>query len=112
MNQRIVKIKNHLVENKVAYFTGAGGIVIGAAVGVFVCGNPTVVDSQKLNAVINWKSPMTKISQITLELPARGHRGNILFCNETHKFFQVREKPLEQWELIQVLFLHISMENI
>ncbi len=38
MNQRIEKIKNHLTENKITYFVGAGCAVIGGAVMVIVIG--------------------------------------------------------------------------
>ncbi len=60
MHKRIEKIKDHFSVNKDRYITGAGCLVVGAAVGIFVCGTTKIVDSQNLNAIINWKSPMTR----------------------------------------------------
>ncbi len=81
MNARIVKVKNHLKENRVTYFVGAGCTVVGVAVGVIVFGNGVqIVDSLKL---INWKSPHT--SQTVLI--RQGHPGYIVRCKETGALF-------------------------
>ncbi len=83
MNQRIVKIKNHLVENKVAYFTGAGSLAVGV-VGTLAFTQRVAVSQQAKNvALMIWK-PTQLLEQTTIvQLPARGNRGIVVVRDKT-----------------------------
>ncbi len=87
MNQRIVKIKNHLVENKVAYFTGAGSLAVGV-VGTLAFTQRVAISQQAQNiALLNWK-PFNFLHQTTIvQLPARGHRGIVLINEKTFDIY-------------------------
>ncbi len=81
MNERIEKIKNHLRENKITYFVGIGGVIVGGF-GVWAISQKVEIDiSQK--AFLNWKSKIIQEQKININLLARGHRGNIVQCDQT-----------------------------
>ncbi len=75
MSERIEKIKNHFKENKITYFVGVGGIVVGGLSALALSQNTGIkqtVDSWKFT-LFTWK-PST-INNISADLTRRGHPG-------------------------------------
>lgn len=87
MNDRLVKIKNHLKKNKVAYITGTTCLVTGV-VGTLAFTQRVSVSQQAKNvALLNWK-PFNHLEQTTIiQLPARGHRGLVIINDKTNVIY-------------------------
>jgi hypothetical protein len=86
VRDRINKIKNHFKENKTTYLA-CGGTAVVAVVGTIVAmsamsdkgsGNA----SQKIGN-LNWHPIQVLDNTVTYQMPARGHRGNMIVDNET-----------------------------
>ncbi len=85
MSDRIDKIKAHLREHKVVYLASGASFIVGGLTVWAISQKVEINISQK--AFLNWKSKITQEQNISINMPARGHRGNMVFCNETKKFF-------------------------
>ncbi len=87
MNARIAKVKNHLKENKAAYFAGAGSLAVGV-LGTLAFTQKVAISQQAQNiALLNWK-PFNFLQQTTIvQLPARGHRGLIIVNDNTRDVY-------------------------
>jgi hypothetical protein len=83
---RIEKIKNHLKKHKTTYITGGVCLVVGTAVGVVLSATKVSVGSGQNNYQVGllnyWFNHST-----TIDMPATGNRGEIVFCEETKQLF-------------------------
>jgi hypothetical protein len=82
MNEKIEKIKKHIVENKLVYILGAGAFAAGTGVGLTI-GIRQIVVTDVAN--VKWHSPT--INNIIASVERRGHPGNVIRCNETGEIF-------------------------
>ncbi len=103
MSERIDKIKAHLKENKITYFVGAGGVVVGGLSMLALGQNSEIkqtVDSWKFT-LFTWK-PST-INNISADLIRRGHPGLAVMCKETKNNGQAL--TMLRWKMALVLLL-------
>lgn len=79
-NERIHKIKDHLLECKIMYITGAVCLAVGVVGSLFLTKEMRITG---IIIVIGKNNTLTKTTVLT----RRGHPGNILRCNETGELF-------------------------
>jgi hypothetical protein len=83
--QKIDVVKHHFIENRKVY------IAIGVTTVVAVAGTyfsmksheVKVVQKASQNALVNWKPTIHQEQYVTVELPARGHRGFAILNDDT-----------------------------
>ena len=85
--RRLDRVKDHVRENKKTYISTSIAVVTTAVVTLIVVNakNESVkltIDSWK---PVQYKSP--HVSQNVVEVPARGHRGNVIYCPELKRFW-------------------------
>jgi hypothetical protein len=87
-NQKFQNIKNHLKNNKTVYITGAICLVVGAA-GTLLYSQKVVASSQEAKniALVNWKTLTFQQQTTIVELPSRGHRGNVILNDKTGRVY-------------------------
>ena len=92
-NEKIEKAKNHFKENKKVYVAiGVTAVVVGT--GMFLgmkSREVKIVQKASQKALVNWKPTIHQEQFVTVELPARGHRG----------FTIIDEKTLQAWGSIK-----------
>jgi hypothetical protein len=112
---RIEKIKNHLKKHKTTYITGGVCLVVGTAVGVVLSATKVSVGSGQNNYQVGllnyWFNHST-----TIDMPATGNRGEIVFCEETKQLFPsiraaAKALDISQGNLSQHLRGHQSQVN-
>jgi hypothetical protein len=83
MKEKIVAVKNHVVEHKAAYISGAICFVAGAAGATVVLANGIVLIDAFNPQILSYKPIHTHVSETTVINPIRGHRGNKIYCDQT-----------------------------
>lgn len=93
----VKKIKIHLHENKKVYIGTAVGIAVGAAGALILKKSYDVKVAQQATqaALVNWKPTILQEQHITVELPARGHRGDVIFDTTNKKLYASRNAAAE-----------------
>jgi len=84
------KIHQHVDKHKVAYVAGASGLgclVIGGTAGNIFGKKVAVSAIAKNTALVNWKPIASVVQETVVQMPARGHRGNVIWCNELKRAF-------------------------
>jgi DNA endonuclease I-HmuI-like, NUMOD-like domain len=77
-------VKDHVSRHKEAYITGGFCLVVGVIIGAETYHKVSVSQKSQNIGLLNWKT-FTHMEQntIVLEVPARGHRGNVLVDENT-----------------------------
>ncbi len=89
---RVQKVKQHVRNNKTTYIVGASCLAVGAACS-FVYFRSSLVPEviiapvQKNIALAQYKPSNHLTQQVTIELPARGHRRNVIVNDNTGEIF-------------------------
>lgn len=93
------KVKAHVVAHKTAYAVGmssAGCLIVGGVFGVTLGKKVDVTAIAKNTAVVNWKSSASVVQETIVQMPARGHRGNVTWCNELKRAFPSRNAAAKE----------------
>jgi hypothetical protein len=86
MGQKIEKVKTHFRENKKTYIACGGTAVVavvGTLVAVIAASDKGQVNTSQKIGNLNWNATQILDNTVTYQMPARGHRGNVIVDNET-----------------------------
>jgi hypothetical protein len=106
-------VKDHVSRHKEAYITGGLCLVVGVIIGAETYHKVSVSQKAQNIALLNWKT-FTHMEQNTviIEVPARGHRGDVVVCNETGQIFPSQREAAKKLGINQGnLCSHLSGKN-
>jgi hypothetical protein len=84
------KVKAHVQSHKMAYTVGASGagcLLVGGVFGTKFGKKVDVTAVAKNTALVNWNASARVVQETVVQMPARGHRGNVIWCNELKRAF-------------------------
>lgn len=89
-HESVRSAKQHVEKYQLAYIAGASGVgclIIGGAAGSIFSKKVDVTAIAKNTALVNWKASASVVQETVVQIPARGHRGNVIWCNELKRAF-------------------------
>jgi hypothetical protein len=101
-HESVRKMRMHVEKNKIAYAAGASGVgclIIGGTAGAMMGRKVEVSAVAKNTALVNWRSSASVVQETIVQMPARGHRGNVIWCNELKRAFPSQNAAAKELRL-------------